>query len=133
MPPKHSQPPRVFLIRAGPAAIRARLLDTPTADQLWAALPIYATAETWGQALHFHAQTAIRLEASAKSVVSPGAIAFWPEHDRIVIAWGATPLSGSRDMRLPSPCHIWATALDDVAGLAIVRPGDRVAVLVGES
>jgi len=45
--------PRRVLIRAGRVSIRAELLDTPTAERIWAALPIYSTAETWGGAVHF--------------------------------------------------------------------------------
>ncbi len=50
---------REILIRAGTVAIRARLNETPTADRVWATLPIYSTAELWGQALHFetHVET----------------------------------------------------------------------------
>ena len=35
---------REILIQAGKVAIRARLLETPTAERIWAALPIYAEA-----------------------------------------------------------------------------------------
>ena len=44
---------REILIRAGTVAIRARLLDTPTAERIWAALPIYAEARTWGCEVYF--------------------------------------------------------------------------------
>ena len=37
---------REVLIRAGQVAIRARLFDTPTADRIWSALPIYGALLT---------------------------------------------------------------------------------------
>ena len=46
---------REIVIRAGQVAIRARLLETPTADRIWEALPIYASANTWGREVYFPA------------------------------------------------------------------------------
>jgi uncharacterized protein len=124
---------RVVLIRAGAVALRARLLATPTAGRIWAALPIYGTAETWGCAVHFETRVSTGREPGARPLVGAGEIAYWTEDDRIVIAFGPTPLSRPGEMRLPCPANIWAHALDDVAALAVVRPGERVAVLVAES
>ena len=122
-----------MLIRAGAVAIRARLLSTPTADRIWATLPIYATAETWGQSLHFETRAETGREVGARAIVDKGQLAFWAEEDRIVLAWGATPLSRPGEIRLPVPCNVWAVALYDVGALAHVQPGERVAVLIAES
>jgi hypothetical protein len=124
---------REILIRAGDAAIRACLLDTPTADRIWATLPIYSTAETWGALVHFETHAETGRERSARWSVAPGEIAYWVEEDRVVIGYGATPISRPGEIRLPSPCNVWATALDDVAILKRVRPGERVAVLEADS
>ncbi|MFM9940369.1 MAG: cyclophilin-like family protein [Hyphomicrobiaceae bacterium] len=128
-----SAPRREILIRAGRVAIRARLLDTTTADRIWTTLPIYSTAETWGKAVHFETHAETGREKAAKWNVAPGEIAFWAEEDRILIGFGMTPLSRPGEIRLPCPCNIWAVALDDVAALAKVHPGERVAVLEADS
>jgi hypothetical protein len=130
---RRAREPREVLIRAGFLALRARLTSSPTADRIWAALPIYATAETWGQALHFETHARTGREATARDVVQSGEIAFWAEEDRIVIAWAPTPVSRAGEIRLPALCNVWAVALDDVSPLAAVQPGERVAVLVAES
>jgi uncharacterized protein len=125
---------REILIRAGDVVIRARLLATPTADHLWAALPIYTTAETWGAAIHCQTPVESGRETGAKSKVTAGEIAFWCEEDRIIIGFGKTPLSKTAgEIALPVPCNVWAAALDDVAALAGVAPGARVAVLQADS
>lgn len=124
---------REVLIRAGELHIRARLKDSPTADRIWATLPIYSTAETWGQAVHFETNAETGREPGAKWNVKAGEIAFWVEEDRIVIAFGPTPLSRPGEIRLPAPCNVWANALDDVAPLARIIPGTEIAVLVAES
>jgi uncharacterized protein len=124
---------REVLIRVADLIVRARLHDTPTADRIWATLPIYATANTWGSAVHFETRAETGREAGAKWNVDAGEIAFWVEEDRIIIGFGPTPLSRPGEIRLPCPCNIWATALDDVTPLASVRPGSAIAVLVAES
>lgn len=124
---------REILIRSSGVIIRARLLDTPTAGRVWLALPIYSTAETWRGAVAFETHVETGLEPAARALVVPGEIALRADDDRIWIAWSPTPISRAGEIRLPAPSNIWARALDDVAALAIVRPGEQIAVLVAES
>lgn len=124
---------REVLIRAGVVALRARLTASVTADLIWAALPIYAMAETQSQALHFQTTAKSGREADARDRVIEGEIAFWPDEERTVIAWAGTHPSRAREIILPALCSIWARALDDVSCLSGVQPGERVAVLVAES
>ncbi|HRY06753.1 MAG TPA: cyclophilin-like fold protein [Hyphomicrobiaceae bacterium] len=124
---------RDILIRAGDVAIRARLLDTATADRIWQALPIYAKAQTWGQEVYFGTPLSVAREADARDVVEAGEIAFWPDGDAIAIGFGPTPISRNGEIRLASPCNVWARALDDVAVLRSVHAGERIAVLQADS
>jgi hypothetical protein len=124
---------RQVLIRAGNVAIRAKLLDTPTAERIWNALPIYAAAQTWGREVYFKAPVTSHREPEAREVVDAGDIAFWPEGDSIAIGFGPTPISRRGEIRLASPCNVWARALDDVALLKAVYAGERVAVLQADS
>jgi hypothetical protein len=123
----------VVLIRAGLVAVRARLHDSPTADRVWAALPIYASAEVWDGALHFEACVETTDESGATSRVAVGEVGLCIGRARVVIACGAMAPSGPGDMPLATPVSILARVLDDVRLLASVRPGERVAVLLGES
>ena len=115
-------------ISAGKVKIRARLLDTPTADRVWRALPFHSTAKTWGEAIHFETHVESGREPTALTVVTPGDICFWVEDDRIIIVFGRTPISRPNECRLPRPCNLWARALDDVRVLKAVRPGEKVSV-----
>ena len=124
---------REILIRAGGVAIRARLRDTPTADLIWQALPIYAKAQTWGQEVYFTTPVAADVEPDAKDVVSAGEIAFWPDGDAIAIGFGPTPISRTGEIRLASACNVWAEALDDVTALKSVHAGEQIAVIEADS
>lgn len=124
---------REILIRAGEVAIRARLLDTPTANRIWQALPVYSKAQTCGQEVYFGTPLSAVVEDDARDVVEAGEIAFWPDGDAIAIGFGPTPISRDGEIRLASPCNIWATALDDVTALRSVLAGEPIAVIEADS
>jgi hypothetical protein len=120
--------PRLIVIRAGTVTLRARLLETQTADRIWRALPLRSTAEIWGEEVFFKTPVESGRERGARVIVKPGEIAFSPDRDVIAIAWGRTPTSKQGELRLWSPSNVWAEALDDVRQLGRVRPGERVEV-----
>lgn len=120
--------PRRVLITAGRVRLRARLLETPTAARIWAALPLFSTAETWGASIHFEVPIESGRERSARLNIRAGEICYWSEDDRVIIGFGPTPLSKPDEIRLPRPCNVWAIAIDDVGALAAVTPGERVSV-----
>ncbi len=125
--------PRQVVIRAGKIVIHARLLDTVTADRIWQQLPIYSTAETWGQSVHFETPVETGRERAASPDLRVGDIGYWTEDDRVIIGFGMTPISKIGEIRMPSPVNIWAVTTDDVTALASVKPGERVSVLAADA
>lgn len=119
---------REITITVGSIAIRVRLAGTPTADRIWGALPIEGRAQTWGEEVYFSIPVSCRREAGARDVVKAGEIAFWPDGDAIAIGFGPTPISRGSEIRLASPCNIWALAVDDVRSLKPVRGGEKILV-----
>jgi len=117
---------RKIRITIGRVALIAELRDTPTADAIYARLPIRSRAQIWGDEVYFSVPVAARLEKDAKQVVEPGELAFWVQGSAIGIGFGPTPVSQGNEIRLVTKTNIWAATRDDVTRLRAVRAGDAV-------
>jgi hypothetical protein len=119
---------RRIRLSIGKVALEADLLDTPTADAIYAALPFESRAQTWGEEVYFSTPVQVEREADARDVVQAGELAFWVEGDSIAIGFGRTPISKGDEIRLAARTNIWARALSDVRALRVAKAGDAIRV-----
>jgi hypothetical protein len=119
---------RRIRLSIGKVVIEADLLDTPTADAIYTALPFESRAQTWGEEVYFSTPVQAEREADARDVVQAGELAFWVEGDSIAIGFGRTPISKGDEIRLAARTNIWAHALSDVRALRVAKAGDPIRV-----
>ena len=110
-------------IVVGHITIKADVLDTPTADRIWRALPIFATVKTWPHIVYFETDVESGLEPGAGMHITPGDIAFIPDQDTVAIAYALQPGSPQEPVLLPRPANVWARTDDDVGVLAQAHGG----------
>lgn len=120
---------RIVEFKTGGVAVRARLRETPTADAIWAALPLTGRVSTWGDEIYFSTPLSCAREPDAREVMEPGEIAYWPDGDAIAIGFGPTPVSFGDEIRLASPSNVWADAETDVRAFAEVSSGATIEVV----
>ena len=100
-------------ITAGNVSLPAELNDTPTAQQIAAALPIEGRANIWGDEIYFEIPVIAEQEADARAGVEVGELGYWPVGHAFCIFYGPTPVSTDDKPRAYSPVNILGRVLGD--------------------
>ena len=119
---------RRISVTAGDVAVTATLNDSDTAGLLWDALPLEASANTWGDEIYFRIAVQADEEDGASDVVDMGAVAYWPPGQALCLFFGLTPASRGDEIRAASAVNMMGAIDGDATVLKQVRSGTRVVV-----
>ena len=119
---------RKISISAGDVSVTASLNDSSTADILWDALPLEASANTWGDEIYFRIGVQTDEVDGASDVVEMGAVAYWPPGQALCLFFGRTPASRGDEIRAASAVNVMGAIDGDATVLKQVRSGTRVVV-----
>jgi uncharacterized protein len=115
-------------IEAGKLVLTVRLLDTPTAKALAAALPFESRAQSWGEEIYFTTPVSAKLEADAEQIVEPGTVCFWTEGNALALPYGRTPISTDERPKLASRCNVVGRLEGDPRSIGKIRAGEKLKV-----
>jgi hypothetical protein len=118
---------RRIKITAGDVTAEAVLNETRTADAIWKALPIEASATTWGDEVYFDIPVLLSQE-NAQEVVEKGDLGYWPPGHSFCIFFGPTPASRGDEIRPASPVNVFGKIEGDPTIFKRVRKGEKVLV-----
>ena len=105
----------------------AELNGTETARAIWDALPINASAGTWGDEIYFGIPVEAGLE-DGQEVVEIGDLGYWPPGNAFCIFFGRTPASRGNEVRPASAVTVIGRIKGDPTALKQVRSGSPVTI-----
>ena len=119
-------------ITAGDVSAHARLGDGPSAREIWDALPIQGSAQTWGDELYFDIPVQAAQEPDAKAECEVGDLAYWPPGNAFCIFFGPTPMSSGDTPMAASPVNSVGKVEGDATVFKSVRSGTAVVIETAE-
>jgi len=94
-------------ITAGKISLPAELNNTPTAQQIWEALPLEGRANVWGDEIYFEIPVMASQSVEARVELEVGELGYWPVGHAFCIFWGPTPASQGDEIRAYSPVNVF--------------------------
>ena len=118
---------RTILIKASGIELDAALNNSRTAEAVWAALPITAHANTWGDEIYFTIPVKLELE-KGQELVELGDLGYWPPGSALCIFFGPTPVSGGEEIRPASAVTVFGKVAGDATVLKRVSSGAQTII-----
>lgn len=113
-------------ISAGEVSLPGELNDSPTARQIWEALPLEGQASIWGDEVYFEIPVVADQAPDARAEVEVGELGYWPVGHAFCIFFGPTPVSTDERPRAYSPVNILGRVVGDATAFRAVRNGEQV-------
>jgi hypothetical protein len=116
---------RRIKITAGAVSATAALNDSVTAQAIWAALPISARGNTWGDEIYFGIPVKLA-EEDPREVVDLGDLGYWPPGHAFCLFFGPTPASLGNEIRPASEVNVFGHVEGDATVFRQVDDGVTV-------
>jgi hypothetical protein len=120
---------RKIRISSGGVIATATLHDNVTADAIWAALPIAARGNRWGEEIYFEIPVQLSQAKDARDVLEAGELGYWPVGHAFCIFWGPTPASRSGEIRAYSPVNVFGQLEGDPRAFDAVPGGAEIEIV----
>ena len=114
-------------ISAGTVQAEGELADNATGRMVAEALPISASARTWGDEIYFPIAVEAELE-DGKEVVEMGDLGYWPPGNAFCIFFGPTPASRGGEIRPASAVTVIGKVEGDATVFGAAASGESVVV-----
>ena len=116
---------RMVRITTESIVMDAELNESLTASQIWEALPITSSGNTWGDEIYFSIPVDAELE-NEQDIVEIGDIAYWPPGKAFCIFFGPTPMSRENEIRPASAVNVVGKLLGDATIFKKVKNEENV-------
>jgi hypothetical protein len=113
-------------ITAGTVSLLAELDDSPTAQQIWQALPLEGWANTWGDEIYFEIPVKAAQAPDARQEMAVGELGYWPVGHAFCVFFGPTPASADERPRAYSPVNFLGRVIGDATRFRAVKDGTQV-------
>ena len=87
------EPPKKIRITVGAVQLEAELKRNKTAEEVFAALPVEASMNIWGEEFYFKVDGVRDYRETATNQVKIGDVAYWGVGQVLAIFFGRTPMS----------------------------------------
>ncbi len=118
-------------ITAGGLEVSATLNETNTSQAIAEALPIEASANTWGDEIYFGIPVEAGLE-QGQEIVELGDLGYWPPGRAFCIFFGLTPASRGDEIRPASAVTVIGRVEGNATVFKQVRSGEAITIEMEE-
>lgn len=119
---------QLIRITVGVVQLDAELKANKTASQVYAALPVEAAVNTWGEEFYFKIPGVKDYRETATTQVKVGDVAFWGAGQVLAIFFGRTPMSMGADPVPADRVNVIGRILGDATALRRVMDAATIKV-----
>jgi hypothetical protein len=122
------QQPRRIRISIGSVKLEAELKSNKTADGVYAALPVEASVNMWGEEFYFAVPGVKDHRETATTQVKVGDVAFWGAGGVLALFFGRTPMSMGPDPVPADRVNVIGRIVGDATALRQAMGSTRIKV-----